>query len=189
MAHITLPEGLPGIRGLLTYSPETAGPMAELTQTLMRGPGTLTFAEREMVAAVVSSRNACHYCRSAHEAIAAAHLGGAPDDYALVEQVQRDPESAPISPKMKALLAIAVKIQQDGKLVTTADVERARAEGATDKEVHDVVLIAAAFCMFNRYVDGLGTWQPDDPPFYREAGRLTAERGYTNREPYQPLRP
>jgi len=188
MAHITLPDGLPGIRGLLVYSPETARPMAELTQTLMRGPSTLTLAEREMVAAVVSARNTCHYCQSAHAAIAAAHLGGAPEDHALVDQVQRDAECAPISAKMKALLAIATKVQQDGKLVTTADVERARAEGATDKEIHDVVLIAAAFCMFNRYVDGLGTWQPDDPPFYQEAGRLTAERGYVNREPYQPLR-
>ncbi len=187
MAHITLPDGLPGIRGLLVYSPETAKPMAEFTQVLMRGPSTLTLAEREMVAAVVSSRNRCHYCRSAHEAIAAAHLGGADADYALLEQVQRDFESAPISAKMKALLAIAAKVQEDGKLVTTADVERARAAGATDKELHDVVLIAAAFCMFNRYVDGLGTWQPDDQPFYREAGRLTAARGYANREPYQPL--
>jgi uncharacterized peroxidase-related enzyme len=140
-----------------------------------------------MVAAYVSSQNRCHYCQSAHAAIAAAHLGGTPDDHALVDQVRCDPERAPISVKMKALLAIAGKVQQDGKLVTPADVERARAEGATDKEIHDVVLIAAAFCMFNRYVDGLGTWQPDDPPFYREAGRQTAERGYVNREPYQPL--
>jgi uncharacterized peroxidase-related enzyme len=187
MAHITLPDGLPGIRGLLVYSPETARPIAELTQTLMRGPGTLTLAEREMVAAVVSARNQCHYCRSAHAAIAAAHLGGAAEDYAVVDQVQQDAECAPISAKMKALLAIAAKVQQDGKLVTAADVERARTEGATDREIHDVVLIAAAFCMFNRYVDGLGTWQPDDPTFYREAGRLTAERGYATREPYQPL--
>ncbi len=187
MAYITLPEGLPGIRGLLTFSPETAKAMAELTQTLMRGPSPLTMAEREMIAALVSSRNRCHYCRSAHEAIAAEHLGGTDQDYGVLEQVQTDPETAPVSAKMKALLAIAGKVQQDGKLVKEADVERARAEGATDKEIHDVVLIAAAFCMFNRYVDGLGTWQPDDPPFYREAGRLTAERGYTNREPYRPL--
>jgi uncharacterized peroxidase-related enzyme len=187
MAHITLPEGLPGIRGLLVFSPETARPIAELTQTLLRGPSTLTLAEREMVAALVSARNECHYCRSAHAAIAAAHLGGTPEDYALLEQVQRDPEHAAISPKMKALLVIAAKVQQDGKLVTSADVERARAAGGTDKEIHDVVLIAAAFAMFNRYVDGLGTWQPDDPPFYLEAGRLTAERGYVNREPYRPL--
>jgi uncharacterized peroxidase-related enzyme len=187
MAYITVPEGLPGIRGLLTFSPETAKPMAELTQTLMRGPSPLTMAEREMIAAFVSSRNRCHYCRSAHEAIAAEHLGGTDQDYTVLDQVQCDPETAPISAKMKALLAIAGKVQQDGKLVTAADVARARAEGATDKELHDVVLIAAAFCMFNRYVDGLGTWQPDDPPFYREAGRMTAERGYTNREPYRPL--
>jgi uncharacterized peroxidase-related enzyme len=188
MAYISLPEGLPGIRGLLTYSPETARPMGELTQYLMRGPSPLTFAEREMVAAYVSSRNECAYCDRCHTAIAAEHLGGADEDYALLDAVRRDPERAPVSSKMKALLAIAGKVQQDGKLVRPADIERARGEGATDREIHDVVLIAAAFCMFNRYVDGLGTWQPDDPPFYREAGRLTAERGYVNREPYQPLR-
>ncbi len=188
MAHITLPDGLPGIRGLLTFSPETARPMGELANLLLRGPSPLTLAEREMVAAHVSARNDCFYCDRCHTAIAAEHLGGSEADYALLEQVRRDPERAPISSKMKALLAIAGKVQQDGKLVTPEDVERARGEGATDKEIHDVVLIAAAFCMFNRYVDGLGTWQPDDPPFYREAGRLTAERGYVNREPYRPLR-
>jgi uncharacterized peroxidase-related enzyme len=188
MAYITLPEGLPGIRGLLTYSPETAKPMAELTNFLMRGPSPLSFAEREMVAALVSARNECAYCDRCHTAIAAEHLGGSDEDYAVLEAVRRDPECAPVSPKMKALLAIAGKVQQDGKRVRPEDVERARAEGATDREIHDVVLIAAAFCMFNRYVDGLGTWQPDDPPFYREAGKLTAERGYVNREPYQPLR-
>lgn len=189
MAYITLPDGLPGIRGLLTYSPETAKPMAELTNYLMRGPGTLTFAEREMVAAFVSSRNNCFYCDQCHTAIAAEHLGGSEEDYATLNTIRQDPERAPISAKMKALLAIAGKVQQDGKLVRQEDVDRARAEGASDREIHDVVLIAAAFCMFNRYVDGLGTWQPDDPPFYRQAGKLTAERGYVNREPYQPIRP
>jgi len=69
---------------------------------------------------------------------------------------------------MKALLAIAGKVQKGGKHVTAEDVERARSHGATDKEIHDTVLIAAAFCMFNRYVDGLDTWQPHDAEFYRE---------------------
>jgi hypothetical protein len=79
---------------------------------------------------------------------------------------------------MKALLAIAGKVQKGGKHVTTKDVERAREQGATDKEIHDTVLIAAAFCMFNRYVDGLATWAPTDPAMYRENGKRLAEKGY-----------
>jgi uncharacterized peroxidase-related enzyme len=187
MAHITLPEGLPGIRGPLAFSPATAKPMGELAEVLLRGPSTLTRAEREMIAAYVSYRNECLFCQSCHAAIAAEHLGGADRDYDIVGAVQRDAEGAPISDKMKALLAIAGLVQQDGKLVRTEHVERARQHGATDKEIHDTVLIAAAFCMFNRYVDGLGTWQPADPAIYREAGRLTAELGYLNRT-YTPVR-
>jgi uncharacterized peroxidase-related enzyme len=181
MAHIPVPDGLPGIRGLLAFSPATAKPMGELAEVLLRGPSTLSRAEREMIAAHVSYRNACHFCQSCHAAIAAEHLGGADADYALVSQVQRDAEAAPISNKMKALLVIAGRVQEDGKRVTDADVARARAAGATDQELHDTVLIAAAFCMFNRYVDGLGTWQPDDPALYREAGQRTADLGYLNR--------
>ena len=73
---------------------------------------------------------------------------------------------------------IAGKVQQDGKLVTSADVDAARREGATDIEIHDTVLIAAAFCMYNRYVDGLGTWQPTDPEVYAQMGKHLAEQGY-----------
>lgn len=186
MSHIPLPEGLPGIRGLLAFRPETAAPMGELAEVLLRGPSTLTRAEREMVAAHVSYRNACHFCQSVHAAIAAEHLGGRDEDYALVQQAQRDAEAAPVTEKMKALLVIAGKVQEDGKRVTPDDIDRARLHGATDLEIHDVVLIAAAFCMFNRYVDGLGTWQPDDPAHYRESGRRTAELGYLNRS-YTPV--
>jgi hypothetical protein len=89
---------------------------------------------------------------------------------------------------MRALLAIAGHVQQDGKRVTAEDVDRARREGATDQEIHDVVLIAAAFCMFNRYVDGLGTWQPRNPEFYREAGKRTSELGYVNRDYSTPVK-
>lgn len=186
MPHITLPDGLPGIRGLLAFSPATAKPMGELAETLLRGPSTLTLAEREMVAAVVSYQNECHFCHSVHAAIAAEHLGGSDADYSVVAAAQRDIESAEIADKMKALLTIASLVAKDGKLVTRAHIERARQHGASDRELHDVVLIAAAFCMFNRYVDGLGTWQPDDPEMYRRSGKLTAELGYLNRS-YSPI--
>jgi uncharacterized peroxidase-related enzyme len=175
MPHIPLPADLPGIRGAMAYRPETAKPLNEIVEILLTGPSTLSKGERELIATYVSSRNCTHYCHSIHGAIAAAHLGG---DEALVKQVKTDFTQAAISPKLKALLVIAGKVQEDGKLVTSADVEAARREGATDLEIHDTILIAAAFCMYNRYVDGLGTDQPDDEALYRERGRRVARDGY-----------
>jgi uncharacterized peroxidase-related enzyme len=178
MPHIPLPEGLPGITGGFAFRPETARPMRELAEVLLRGPNSLTSGEREMIAAFVSSRNDCHFRQASHSAAAAHHLGGS---YAAVDAVKRDYQTAPVSAKLKALLAIAAKVQQSGTHVTTGDVERARAEGATDIEIHDAVLIAAALCMFNRYVDGLATLTPVDPAAYDEMGRRMAEQGYVQR--------
>jgi len=160
MAHISLPEGLPGIRGPMVFSPETTKPLCDLVQVLLTGPHILTAAEREMIATYVSSENDCHYCQSCHGSTAAQHLGGTKADYEFISQMKRNFEAISLSAKMKALLNIAGKVQKGGKQVTTADVARAREEGTTDKEIHDSVLIAAAFCMFNRYVDGLATWIP-----------------------------
>jgi AhpD family alkylhydroperoxidase len=123
MAHITLPEGFPGIRGPMMFRPETAKPLNELVEVLLRGPGTLSPGERELIATYVSARNDCTYCHSIHGAIAAHHLGGNEE---LVQSVRLDSEQAAISEKMKALLAIAGKVQLGGKNVTSADVERAR---------------------------------------------------------------
>lgn len=175
MPHIALPPDLPGIRGAMAFRPETARPLNALVEVLLAGPSTLTRGERELIATYVSSQNCTRYCHSIHGAIAAAHLGG---DEATVKQVKTDFMQASISDKLKALLTIAGKVQKDGKLVTTADVEAARKLGATDIEIHDTVLIAAAFCMYNRYVDGLNTIQPDDEALYRERGRRVARDGY-----------
>ena len=175
MAHITLPDGLPGIRGPMAFRPETAKPLNELVDILLRGPHTLSPGERELIATFVSARNDCRYCQTIHGAIAAHHLGGNED---LVRDVNADPEHAAISEKLKALLVIAGKTADSGRRVTAEDVARARELGATDLEIHDTVLIAAAFCMFNRYVDGLATWAPDDPEFYRQRAALVAEHGY-----------
>ncbi len=187
MAYIKLPEELPGIRGPLAFSPATTRPLCELAEVLLRGPNTLTPAEREIIAAYVSSQNDCYYCQTCHGSTAAQHLGGSGADYELVSQVKQNFETAEVSDKMKALLNIAGKVQKGGKHVTAQDVERAREGGASDKEIHDTVLIAAAFCMFNRYVDGLGTWQPRDPEMYREIGKQTAQLGYAGRDRKQPL--
>ena len=177
MPHISLPENLPGIRGPMAFRPETATPLNELADVLLRGPSTLSRGERELIATVVSSQNDCRYCQTIHGAIAAHHLGG---NEALVIQVKADSERAAISDKLKALLVIAGKTAEGGKRVTAEDVERARQQGATDLEIHDTVLIAALFCMCNRYVDGLATWAPDDPAFYRARAALVAEHGYAS---------
>ncbi len=175
MAHIRLPEGIPGILGPMAFSPETAKPLNALAEVLLRGPNTLSPADRETIATYVSSQNDCYFCQNAHGAVAAHHLGG---NEKLVNEIKLNFESAAISGKLKALLAIAGKVQKGGKQVSADDVARARQQGATDKEIHDTVLIAAAFCMYNRYVDGLATWAPHDPEMYRANGKRLAEEGY-----------
>src|SRR5580692_9422292 len=177
MAHIQLPEGLPGIRGAMAFRPETAKPLNELVEILLHGANSLTPGERELIATYVSTENDCYYCQTIHGAIAAASLN---DDEALVKKVKVDFQNAAISDKLKALLVIAGQVQKGGKHVTTESVQVARERGATDMEIHDTVLIAAAFCMFNRYVDGLATTQPRDEAMYRERGKRIAHEGYIN---------
>ena len=174
MPHIDLPAGLPGMRGLLAFRPETAAPISELAQILLHAANSLSPGDRELIAARVSALNDCTFCRTSHAAIAACHL----DDESLVDTVLRNPETSSISPKLKALLSIAARVQQSGRAVRGEDIDRARREGATDTEIHDTVLIAAAFCMFNRYVDGLDAWTPADPDGYRQRARIVAEHGY-----------
>jgi uncharacterized peroxidase-related enzyme len=176
MAHIKLTEGVPGILGLMAFRPETAGPLNALAEVLLREANSLSPGDREMIATYVSSQNDCYFCQTVHGAVAAHHLGG---NEKLIDDIKRDFETSPISEKMKSLLAIAGKVQQGGKQVTADDVERARKHGASDKEIHDAVLIAAAFCMYNRYVDGLATWAPQGvPEIYRQSGKRLAEEGY-----------
>jgi uncharacterized peroxidase-related enzyme len=175
MPHISLPEGFPGITGGFVFRPETAKPMRELAHVLLHGPSTLSPGERELIATYVSSRNDCYFCQTSHGAAAAAHMS---KDWGLVDQVKRDFASADISEKLKALLTIAGKVQLGGKNVTAEEVARARELGASDTEIHDTVLIAAAFCMFNRYVDGLATWQPEDHAMYARMGEHLAAEGY-----------
>jgi len=178
MAHIKLAEGVPGILGLMAFSPETAKPLNALAEVLLRSANSLSPGDREMIATYVSSQNDCYFCQTVHGAVAAHHLDG---NEKLIDDMKRNFESAPITEKLKSLLAIAGKVQQGGKQLTADDVERARKHGATDKEIHDAVLIAAAFCMYNRYVDGLATWAPQGvPEIYRQSGKRLAEQGYIN---------
>jgi uncharacterized peroxidase-related enzyme len=179
MAHIDLgldEHQLPGISGLMRYRPETAKPLNELAEVLLRAPNSLPPGDRELIAAYVSGLNSCTFCCNSHSAFAARQLDGG---LKLVDEVRADPDTAPVTPKMRALLRIAGAVQQTGRAVTTEMVEAARAEGATDQEIHDTVLIAAAFCMYNRYVDGLGTLASTNPDDYLESARRIVEFGYT----------
>ena len=175
MTYIPVPKDQPGIRGLMVFRPETAQPLNDLVEVLMMSNEGLTPGERELIATYVSAQNDCYYCQTIHGAVAAAHLQG---NEALVLKVKSDFENADISSKLKALLVIAGKVQQGGKYVNEDDVQCARKEGATDVEIHDAILIAAAFCMFNRYVDGLGTAQPRDEEMFRQRGIRIAREGY-----------
>jgi uncharacterized peroxidase-related enzyme len=180
MAHIDLgvdEKQFPGINGPMRFRPETAKPLEELAEVLLRAPHSLTAGERELIAAYVSGLNECDFCCSSHSAFAAAQLD---DGMPLVDQVRPDPEAAPISAKLRALLRIAAAVREDGRKVSADMVEAARAEGATDLEIHDTVLIAAAFCMYNRYVDGLATFAPTDSRRYEDAAQRIIQHGYVS---------
>ncbi|MCD6010148.1 MAG: peroxidase-related enzyme [Flavipsychrobacter sp.] len=180
MAHINVAEGVAGIRGLAMFRPETGKPLYELAQVLLRGPSPLSEAERELIATYVSHRNNCFYCTNSHAAAARCLYG---DEKDTVDGVLKDMQHAPVSDKMKALLHIAGKVQILGKEVKDEDVVVARAHGANDREIHDTVLIAATFSMFNRYVDGLASLTPTDPAAYEEMGKRMVEKGYVPPQP------
>lgn len=175
MPYIAIPSSLPGIRSLLAFRPEVAQPISQLAEILLHAPNSLSPGERELIAAYISDLNDCTFCHMSHAAVASQHFG---DDGTIVKAVIRDVDTAPVSAKFKALLAIAALVQKGGRFVEERDIARARREGATDTEIHDTVLIAAAFCMFNRYVDGLGAWTPTDPAAYTDRARTVADVGY-----------
>jgi uncharacterized peroxidase-related enzyme len=175
MPHINVDPNLPGIRSLMAFRPETAEPMNALAEILLRSNDGLSRAERELIAMYVSYLNDCFYCHHSHGEIAVCYLNG---NRALVDAVRNDYNNADISDKLKALLNIAGKVQKSGKAVTEEDVANARAHGATDLDIHDTVLIAAAFCLFNRYVDGLASYTPTDMGTYPLRAKQVAENGY-----------
>jgi len=175
MPHINLGNDFPGIRSAMAFRPETAGPLSELAEILLRDDEGLSRSDRELIGTYVSYLNDCFYCHHSHGEIACLYLGG---DRDLVDQVRNDYANANISDKLKSLLNIAAKVQKGGKSVTEKDVQLAREAGAVDRDIHDTVLIAAAFCMFNRYVDGLATYTPTDMSSYPLRAKQIAEKGY-----------
>ena len=174
MAYIKLENHLPGVTGLLEYRKDTSEPLRELTQILLRGASSLTEAERELIAAVVSHKNECVYCTTSHTAAADAYFG----EPETTQKAKDNIQTAPLSIKMKSLLTIALQVQENGKNVTQQAIDKAKAAGATDMELHDTVMIAALFCFYNRYVDGLGTFAPADPLYYSAMADRLKEKGY-----------
>jgi uncharacterized peroxidase-related enzyme len=157
--------------------PETAQRLNALAEQLLRGPSSLTPGEREVIATFVSSGNDCFFCTNTHAATARHLLGSG---RGIVDEVLSGKPRTSISGKLRALLVIADKVRQGGRKVADADIAGARQEGADDQAIHDTVLIAAAFCMFNRYVDGLATWAPRDAASYEKSGADLATGGYLN---------
>ncbi len=183
MAHIDLKNDLPGIRGPMAFRPETAKPLNELAEILLRDDNnTLTRGERELIGAFVSSINDCFFCHNVHGALAQHYMQC---DMQYIDDIKKDFRSSQLSEKMKSLLSIAASVQKSGRHVTAIQIEEAKKAGATDKEIHDTVLIAAAFCMFNRYVDGLATWAPSDKQVYIERAPRRAEEGYIDFDLYK----
>ncbi len=175
MPHIHVDKNLPGIRSLMAFRPETAAPLSALAEILLRDTEGLSPAERELIGTYVSYLNDCFYCHHSHGEIAVCYLNG---DRALVDAVRNNYKTAPISDKLKSLLNIAGKVQKSGKSVTPEDIEEAKKQGATDRDIHDTVLISAAFCLFNRYVDGLAAWTPQDLSTYPPRAKQIVENGY-----------
>jgi uncharacterized peroxidase-related enzyme len=183
MSYIPFEEGLPGIRGPMAFSPETARPLNALAEVLLRDDAnTLSRGDRELIGAFVSSLNDCFFCQNIHGGLAQHYMGC---DMAFIDSVKRDYQASTISEKLKSLLAIAACVQVSGKSVHVEQIEAAKNAGATDKEIHDTVLIAAAFCMYNRYVDGLGTWAPEDRQYYVDRAGHRAKEGYIDFDLYK----
>lgn len=181
MAHIDLQNAYPGILGPMAFKPSTGLALNQLAESILRGLSPLTQGERELIAGCVSYWNDCNFCHRSHAAVAEYCLKEA-DGY--VKYIAQDIDNAPVSMKMKALLKLAQKVQKDGKSVLASDIKFAKDQGTTDIEIHDAILIAAAFCMFNRYVDGLGTYAPPEGDrVYLETGKRLATEGYIAPKP------
>lgn len=175
MPHIPVDPNLPGIVSLFAFKPESGALMSALAEQLLRGESPLTPAERELIAVRVSRGNECRFCERSHAAAARALLDG--DDAGIVADVADTGASSELDQRMHALLHVADRVRERGDQVTPDDIQAARDAGADDESIHDTVLVAAAFCMFNRYVDGLAALTPPEGA-YDEMGQMLATAGY-----------
>jgi AhpD family alkylhydroperoxidase len=195
----SLPPHVPGMMALGAYRPDVYAQMAALADNMLRTShpeSTLVPSEREMIASYVSSLNDCKYCATIHGAVAAAHACGSKAETTrqehqftqataekmvnsiCIERNGEDGENDEASPKLRQLLRIAAQVRGSGQNITQEAIDEAKGCGATDMDIHDTVLIAALFCMFNRYVDGLTGDELGDVEQLKGGGRMIAERGY-----------
>jgi len=181
--------GLPDAPGILTALNLTPGLGVHLRgladQLLVEDfeGTTLHRYEREMLATATSAGNDCFYCMDSHGAFATALLEiDGRDDLVPTIEVIKDGGSDGLSPKMAALLHISRTVRRQPLDLTAEDIAAAHGEGATDADIQLAVLIAAAFSMYNRLVDGFRAMTPPSAEVYRERAGQIAEHGYSSRD-------
>jgi uncharacterized peroxidase-related enzyme len=181
-----LPDA-PGISAALRLTPGLGLHLRGLADELLVNdfPGaTIRRDQRELLATAVSAANDCFFCMDSHGAFANALLerSGAVELVPLIEAV-KDGSSDGFDSKMRALLHIARTVRHDPRRLTAADVETATDAGASDADVQLAVLIAAAFSMYNRMVDGFRARTAPTTDAYRERADQIAEHGYSAAPP------
>jgi uncharacterized peroxidase-related enzyme len=177
-----LPD-VPGILAAMRLTPSLETHLRGLADALLveEYPGaTISRGERELIATAVSAGNDCFYCMDSHGAFASELLSrdGTSGVDALVDGIKLG-ESEGVPPKVAALLEIARGVQRNARAVARGEVERALAAGATDADTQLAVLIASAFCMYNRMVDGFRAATPASAEAYRDRASQIAEHGYS----------
>jgi uncharacterized peroxidase-related enzyme len=179
-------DGLPDAPGILTallLTPNLGIHLRGLADELLVNDfagATISRAEREMLATATSAANDCFYCMDSHGAFATALLvrGGAADQVPLVDVIKAG-SSEGLGPKMQALLHVARTVRRNPLDLAAADIAAARAAGASDADVQLAVLIASAFSMYNRMVDGFRAMTPPSAEVYAERAGQIAEHGYS----------
>jgi uncharacterized peroxidase-related enzyme len=177
-----LPD-VPGIGVAMRLTPGLGVHLRGLADELLVNdfPGaTLQRYEREMLATAVSAANDCFFCMDSHGAFVHALLEReGTTELAPVIDVIKHGSSDGLDDRMQALLEIARTVRRDPLELTVADVEAATAAGATDADVQLAVLIASAFSMYNRLVDGFRAATAPTTEAYRARAGEIAEHGYS----------
>ncbi len=153
--------------------PQTARPLLDYHQALLRGPSPLSEAERELIAAYVSGLNACRYCHGVHAATAKAF--GMPEG--TLGALLADVGTAPVTERMKPLLRYVGKLTLTPAKIIPGDAEAVLAAGWEEQALHDAVAVCGLFSLMNRLVEGLGITAGED--YFIAAARRLTGTGYT----------
>jgi uncharacterized peroxidase-related enzyme len=153
--------------------PDTARPLLDYHELVMRGPSPFTVAERELIAAYVSGVNECGYCHGVHTATAEAF--GIPEG--LLEALLADLDTAPVDEKIRAVLRYVGKLTTAPARLTDDDAAAVLAAGWDERALHDAVIVCALFNFMNRMVNGLGI--KADESYFALSGKRLRDVGYT----------